>query len=193
MAKVGYARVSTVDQSLDLQRDALTAAGCDRIYEDFGVSGSQTKRCGLSSVMRKLECGDVLVVWKLDRLGRSVGHLVELLQRLQKRQIGFVSLTEQVETQSAAGRMLFHLLAALAEFERSLIRERTIAGIAAARARGQQLGRRRSLTDEQCIAAFNDIGGGEAWAEVAARYQVHQRTLKRSIAKVCGRLPDAIG
>lgn len=192
MARIGYARVSTADQHLDLQRDALRAAGCERIFEDHGVSGSERKRDGLSSVLRSLRKGDVLVVWRLDRLGRSVGHLVQIIGRLQKRQIGFHSVTENIETESAGGRMVFHVLAAMAEFERSIIRERTVAGIAAARARGQQHGRKRSLTDEQCVEAYKDIDGGEPWDRVASRFQVHPRTLKRCLTKVCGGLPGGI-
>ena len=161
MARIGYARVSTTDQHLGLQRDALQAAGCEQIFEDHGISGGESKRSGLSGVLRVLRKGDVLVVWRLDRLGRSVGHLVQIIGRLQKRQIGFHSVTENIETESAGGRMVFHVLAAMAEFERSIIRERTVTGIAAARARGQQHGRKRSLTDEQCLAAFEDIGSGE--------------------------------
>lgn len=190
MARIGYARVSTTDQHLGLQKDALQAAGCERIFEDHGVSGSVSKRCGLSGVLRTLRKGDVLVVWRLDRLGRSVGHLVQIITRLQKRQIGFRSVTENIDTESAGGRMVFHVLAAMAEFERSIIRERTVAGIAAARARGQQHGRKRSLTDEQCFAAFKDIGGGEPWEQVASRLSVHPRTLKRAIASVCGGVPS---
>ncbi|AVA21967.1 recombinase family protein [Rhizobium sp. NXC24] len=192
MARIGYARVSTTDQHLGLQKDALLAAGCERIFEDHGVSGSESKRCGLTGVLRALRKGDVLVVWRLDRLGRSVGHLVQIITRLQKRQIGFRSVTENIDTESAGGRMVFHVLAAMAEFERSIIRERTVAGIAAARARGQRHGRKRSLTDEQCIAASKDIGGGEPWEQVASRLRVHPRTLKRAIAKVYGGVPDGI-
>ena len=189
MARIGYARVSTTDQNLDLQRNALQAAGCIRVFEDHGVSGATTKRCGLTAVLRGLKKGDVLVVWRLDRLGRSVRHLVELVARLQRRHVGFHSLTENIDTESAGGRMVFHVIAAMAEFERSIIRERTVAGIAAARARGQSHGRKRSLTDEQCRAAFAAISGGEAWTEVAAGHHVHPRTLKRCLAAVCGRLP----
>ena len=193
MARIGYARVSTTDQHLGLQRDALQAAGCERIFEDHGISGGKSKRGGLSGVLRALRKGDVLVVWRLDRLGRSVGHLVQIIGRLQKRQIGFRSVTENIETESAGGRMVFHVLAAMAEFERSIIRERTVAGIAAARARGQQHGRKRSLTDEQCLAAFEDIGSGEPWDRVASRLHVHPRTLKRAITTVCGGLPRHTG
>lgn len=192
MARIGYARVSTTDQHLDLQKDALRAAGCERIFEDHGISGSESKRCGLSAILRTLRRGDILVVWRLDRLGRSVGHLVQLITRLQKRQIGFHSVTENIDTESAGGRMVFHVLAAMAEFERSIIRERTVAGIAAARARGQQHGRRRSLTDEQCLEAYHEIDGGEPWEDVASRLHVHPRTLKRCITRVCGDLPGGI-
>lgn len=193
MAKIGYARVSTADQNLDLQKNALRAAGCARIYEDHGVSGEKAKRGGLSAVLRSLKPGDVLVVWRLDRLGRSVGHLVQLITRLQKRQVGFHSLTEAIDTGSAGGRMIFHVLAAMAEFERSIIRERTIAGMAAAKARGLSVGRRLSLSDAQCHAAFAAIDGGNTWASVAESYRVHPRTLQRCLSKVCGRLPGEAG
>lgn len=192
MARIGYARVSTTDQHLGLQKDALRLAGCARIFEDHGVSGGESKRGGLSGVLRTLRKGDVLVVWRLDRLGRSVGHLVQIITKLQKRGIGFRSLTESIDTESAGGRMVFHVLAAMAEFERSIIRERTVAGIAAARLRGQRHGRKRALTDEQCLAAYEDIGGGEPWDRVASRLHVHPRTLKRAITTVCGRLPSVM-
>jgi DNA invertase Pin-like site-specific DNA recombinase len=184
MARIGYARVSTSDQNLDLQRNALRAAGCVRVFEDHGVSGAATRRDGLSAVLRCLKKGDVLVVWRLDRLGRSVRHLVDLVARLKRRQVGFCSITESIDTESAGGRMVFHVLAAMAEFERSIIRERTVAGIAAARARGQAHGRRRSMTDDQCRAAMAALSGGEGWTDVADRYHVHPRTLKRRLAQV---------
>lgn len=183
MARIGYARVSTSDQSLDLQMNALRAAGCERIFEDHGISGAREKRRGLNAVLRRLKRGDTLVVWRLDRLGRSIRHLIDVIGRLQARGVEFRSITENIDTNSAGGRMIFHVIAAMAEFERSLISERTIAGMAAARQRGQNLGRRRSLTAVQCKEALQAVNqNGENLADVARRYDVHPRTLKRLIA-----------
>lgn len=183
MARIGYARVSTSDQSLDLQMNALRAAGCERIFEDQGISGATEKRRGLNAVLRRLKRGDTLVVWRLDRLGRSIRHLIDVIGRLQARGVEFRSITENIDTSSAGGRMIFHVIAAMAEFERSLISERTIAGMAAARQRGQSLGRRRSLTAIQCTEAFQALNqNGENLTDVAKRYDVHPRTLKRLIA-----------
>lgn len=138
--KIGYARVSTVDQSLALQRDALQAAGCERIYEDK-ESGAKADRPGLAQAMHVARAGDVLVVWRLDRLGRSLPDLVRQVGELEKAGVGFESLTEAIESSTAAGRLVFHVFAALAEFERNLVRERTMAGLTAARARGRKGGR----------------------------------------------------
>lgn len=180
---IGYARVSTNDQNLDLQVDALRSAGCGRVFEDHGVSGAVEKRRGLNAVLRTLRKGDTLVVWRLDRLGRSIRHLIDVITKLQARGIEFRSVTENIDTSSAGGRMIFHVIAAMAEFERSMISERTVAGMAAARQRGQSLGRRRSMTEEQCVEAVTALGqGGESLADVARRYKVHPRTLKRLIS-----------
>ena len=137
---VGYARVSTQDQTLALQRDALTGAGCERLFTDT-ASGAQTGRPGLAEALDFLRPGDVLVVWRLDRLGRSLKHLIEVTTGLAARGIGFKSLTEQIDTTTPSGKLVFHVFGALAEFERELIRERTQAGLAAARARGRKGGR----------------------------------------------------
>ena len=139
--KIGYARVSTPEQCLDLQLNALRAAGCDRIFEDFGVTGAKTARPGLDQTLAALKPGDCLVVWKLDRLGRSPRHLTETLQSLADRDIGFRSLQDAIDTTTAGGRLYFHIMAALAEFERDLISERTKAGMAAAKQRGVHVGR----------------------------------------------------
>ena len=179
---IGYARVSTNDQNLDLQVDALRLAGCGRVFEDHGVSGAVEKRRGLNAVLRTLRKGDTLVVWRLDRLGRSIRHLIDVISKLQARGIEFRSVTENIDTSSAGGRMIFHVIAAMAEFERSMISERTVAGMAAARQRGQSLGRRRSMTDEQCVEAARALTLGESIADVAQRYKVHPRTLKRLIS-----------
>ena len=140
---IGYARVSTEDQNLALQLDALRAAGCELIFRDEGVSGSATDRVELNKALGALAAGDVLVVWKLDRLGRSLAHLMQIVTRLEADAIGFRSLSEVIDTTTASGRLLFHVVGAIAEFERNLISERTSAGMAAAKARGQHLGRER--------------------------------------------------
>ena len=133
--KIGYARVSTRDQKLDLQVDALKRAGCERIFKDV-ASGSRTARPALDELLGQLRAGDVLVIWKLDRMGRSLRHLVDLVGDLVARDIGLLSLNDPIDTTSAQGRLVFNLFASLAEFERELIRERTQAGLTAARARG---------------------------------------------------------
>jgi len=145
---IGYARVSTLDQTLALQQDALTAAGCEDIYTDT-VSGSVTERPGLTNALSHLRSGDTLVVWRLDRLGRSLSHLIETVRQLQERGIGFRSLREQIDTTTSGGKLIFHVFGALAEFERDLIRERTHAGLQAARARGRLFGRPKVLTVHQ--------------------------------------------
>ncbi len=141
---IGYARVSTDDQNLDLQRDALRAAGCAKIYEDR-ISGATATRPGLTLALEVARAGDALVVWRLDRLGRSLHDLILLARRLEEQEIGLVSLTEKIDTGSPGGRLVFHMFAALAEFERNLVRERTQAGLAAARARGRFGGRPKAL------------------------------------------------
>jgi len=142
--RIGYARVSTLEQNLDLQRDALAAAGCERVIEDK-ASGAGASRPGLERLADILRPGDVLVVWRLDRLGRSLKHLIDYVSDLSSRGIGFVSLTESIDAASPAGKLVFHVFGALAEFERNIIRERTMAGLAAARARGRLGGRPKAL------------------------------------------------
>ena len=142
--KIGYARVSTSDQNLDLQKDALEKAGCKKIFVDE-VSGTVAKREGLEKAKEILREGDVLVVWRLDRLGRSIRDLIDWVTQLEEAGIGFKSLQESIDTTTSSGKLVFHIFAALAEFERNLIRERTNAGLAAARARGRLGGRRKSL------------------------------------------------
>jgi len=145
---IGYARVSTLDQTLALQQDALTAAGCEQLYTDT-ASGSLIERPGLTEALSHLRPGDTLVVWRLDRLGRSLPHLIETVAQLQQRGVGFRSLQEQIDTTTSGGKLVFHVFGALAEFERDLIRERTHAGLAAARARGRLFGRPKVLTPQQ--------------------------------------------
>ena len=142
---VGYARVSTAEQSLALQRDALAAAGCERVYTDV-ASGADADRDGLAEAFDFVRGGDTLVVWRLDRLGRSLKQLIERITALEARGVGFRSLTEAMDTTTSGGRLIFHVFGALAEFERAVIRERTLAGLAAARARGRLGGRPPALT-----------------------------------------------
>lgn len=146
--KIGYARISTVDQNLDLQIDALEKAGCERIFTDT-ASGLLDSRKGLADALEFCRADDLLVVWKLDRLGRSLKHLIETVNRLQAKGIGFISLRESVDTTTSGGKLVFHVFGALAEFERELIRERTKAGLAAARSRGRLGGRPKKLSDKQ--------------------------------------------
>jgi DNA invertase Pin-like site-specific DNA recombinase len=146
--KIGYARVSTADQHLRMQEDALKSVGCDDIYHDI-ASGTKTARTGLDDALSHLRAGDTLVVWKLDRLGRSLKHLIETIQKLNDKGIGFQSLQESIDTTTTGGKLVFHFFSALAEFERDLIRDRTKAGLAAARARGRQGGRPPMLSNDQ--------------------------------------------
>src|SRR5512143_3105622 len=141
---IGYARVSTLEQTLALQQDALTQAGCERIFTDT-ASGSLTARPGLTEALAFARPGDTLIVWRLDRLGRSLRHLIDTIALLQERGLGFSSLQEQIDTTTSGGKLVFHVFGALAEFERDLIRERTQAGLLAARARGRLGGRPRAL------------------------------------------------
>lgn len=166
--RVGYARISTVEQNLDLQIDALQAAGCDRIYRDEGLSGAKTRRPGLDKALNVLKQDDVLVVWRLDRLGRSMRHLIELTSVLESKGVGFQSLSDAIDTSTAGGRLYFHLIGAFAEFERNLISERTKAGMAAAKARGVKMGRPKKLSSEhkQAMAAFDS----DALDTAAAQY-----------------------
>jgi len=137
---IGYARVSTPEQSLDLQIDALTAAGCDKVFSDI-ASGAKSERVGFERALDVCRAGDTLVVWKLDRMGRSLSHLIATITALEDNGIAFRSLTEQIDTATAGGKLIFHVFGALAEFERALIRERVQSGLKAARARGRKGGR----------------------------------------------------
>lgn len=151
--KIGYVRVSDDDQTEDLQTDALRDIGCDIIYGDHGVSGTITERKGLTELLTSLNRGDTLVVWKLDRLGRSTIHLLQLLDDLRQRGIDFIAITQGIDTTTAVGRMLYGQLAVFAEFEREQISERTKAGMEAARRRGKHIGRPRKLNKEQIALA----------------------------------------
>jgi len=146
--KVGYARVSTADQYLRMQEDALRNAGCEEIYTDI-ASGAKSQRPGLDKALNYLREGDTLVVWRLDRLGRSIQHLIQSITALQERKIYFKCLQEAIDTTTSGGKLIFHIFSALAEFERDLIRERTEAGLKAARARGRMGGRPPLLDNRQ--------------------------------------------
>lgn len=145
---IGYERVSTDDQKLALQHDALQAAGCEKIFSDK-MSGAKADRPGLKEALGFARTGDTLVVWRLDRLGRSLKDLMALIEGLEQRHIGFRSLQESIDTTSSGGKLIFHMFGALAEFERNLMRERTQAGLQAARARGRNGGRQQKLTPQQ--------------------------------------------
>jgi DNA invertase Pin-like site-specific DNA recombinase len=169
--RVGYARVSTEDQTLDLQRDALKRAKCRDIYEEH-ASGKNTARPQLEACLKALRDGDTLIAWRLDRLGRSLGDLIRLTHELKARGVGFASLTEQIDTRSPSGQLVFHVFGALAEFERNLIRERTMAGLKAARARGRKGGRPRKLSPKDLKTV----------STVAEKFQVARSTLYRNVA-----------
>ena len=182
--RIGYARVSTDDQHLDLQLDALVKSECETIYEEK-ASGKKTDRPELVNCLKALRSGDTLVVWRLDRLGRSLPDLVKIVSELEAQGIAFESLTEKIETGSATGKLVFHVFAALAEFERNLIRERTQAGLKAARARGRVGGRKPKLSEQQkkevrALLRDPDI----KVTDVAKRYGVSRTTLYASVGTV---------
>lgn len=180
--RIGYARVSTEEQNLDLQRAALRGAGCDVIEEDQGFSGADVARPGLAAALGRMAAGDVLVVWRLDRLGRSLVHLIQILDRVGQAGGGFVSLSESVDTTTAGGRLVFHMMGAMAEFERALIRERTAAGMRAAKLRGKAVGRPRKLNSHQLAHARKLLNTGEETrAGAAALLGVDVATLRRAL------------
>lgn len=179
--KIGYARVSTDDQTLDLQRDALKRAKCRDIYEEH-ASGKNTARPQLEACLKSLREGDTLIVWRLDRLGRSLGDLIHLTHEFKTRGIGFSSLTEQIDTRSPAGQLVFHVFGALAEFERNLIRERTLAGLKAARARGRKGGRPRKLSSKDLKTVRALLRSGDVpVSTIAEQFRVARSTLYRNI------------
>lgn len=181
MAVLGYCRVSTVDQNLNAQKDSLEKAGCEFIYEDK-VSGTRTKRPGLDACLKNLRPGDTLVVYRLDRLGRSITHLIEVVSGLAKRGVKFRSLSESIDTASAAGELMLHLFAAFAHFERALIVERTKEGLRAARKRGQHLGRPFRLSRQQVEHARSLMDAGKTAYEVGDLLGVSRSTVYRSIS-----------
>jgi DNA invertase Pin-like site-specific DNA recombinase len=177
---IGYARISTHDQTLALQQDALQKAGCDRIFTDT-ASGAKAVRIGLEEALNYVRKGDSLVVWRLDRLGRSLPHLITTLTDLEERGIGFKSLTENIDTTTSGGKLIFHIFGALAEFERNLIRERTTAGLAAAHARGRRGGRPNALTDKQISIAQELYEKRHPIAEICRTFRISRTTLYRHI------------
>lgn len=178
---IGYARVSTEDQNPDLQLKALKAAGCKKVFIEK-ASGAQRERPELSAALGYVRTGDAIVVWKLDRLARSLRQLIETVEDLEQRKIGFRSLTEAIDTTTSGGRLVFHIFAALAEFERSIIRERTVAGLAAAQERGARPGRKPSLDADDVAAAKALLKKGHLTVnEVARRLNIAPSTLYRYI------------
>src|SRR4051794_40548040 len=178
---IGYARVSTADQNLDLQLNALRAAGAEQIITDQ-ASGSRVNRPGLKELYKVLRPGDTLVVWKLDRLSRSLRDLIDIIKQLHGRDIGFQSLTEKIDTTSAGGKLIFHVIGALAEFERSMIVERTNAGLEAARKRGVKLGPPQKISPEQWEVIRELISQDRPVAQIARLFNVHRMTIYRRLS-----------
>ena len=186
MALIGYARISTTEQKLEPQVDALKAAGCETVFEDV-ISGAKAERPGLNNALAFLRKGDTLVVWKLDRLGRSMKHLVETVTNLGDRGVGFRSLTEGVDTTTTGGTLVFHLFGALAQFERDLIVERTQAGLKAAATRGRKGGRKPVVTLKKLEQAKAHISDGLTVREAAARLKISKTSLYNALR---GQKPD---
>ncbi len=179
---IGYARVSTQDQTLNLQKDALEKLGCSNIFTDT-ASGTKEDRKGLEEVLKYVREGDTLVVWRLDRLGRSLKHLIETITELNNRKIGFKSITENVDTTTSGGKLIFHIFGALAEFERDIIRERTNAGLQAARARGRLGGRPKALNNPKRVAMAQSLYNDKKNTidEICKTLQISRATLYRYI------------
>src|SRR5438552_3531972 len=182
--QIGYARISTGEQTLDLQRDALERAGCEKLFTDT-ASGAKTERPGLAKALEQLREGDTLVVWRLDRLGRSLRHLIDTLLELDQRGVGFKSLTESIDTTTPGGKLIFHVFGALAEFERDLIRERTNAGLAAARARGRTGGRPKAFGNPKKLAMAKTLYADKQRSipEICHTLGVSRSTLYRYLAE----------
>ncbi len=183
--QIGYARVSTEDQNLALQLDALRNAGCDRIFCDEGLSGALVSRPALDRALKALSPGDILVTWKLDRLGRSLGHLIAIIEAFASRDIGFRSLSENIDTTTPSGVLLFHVVGAIAQFERALISERTRAGMASARARGIHVGRKPRLAIDTVREAKLVLdAGATSLSELAGTLGVAPVTLIRALQRL---------
>jgi len=178
---IGYARVSTSDQTVNLQNDALEKIGCSKIFTDV-ISGAKAERKGLEEALDYVREGDTLVVWRLDRLGRSLKHLIETITKLNNRKIGFKSITENIDTTTSGGKLIFHIFGALAEFERDIIRERTNAGLQAARARGRKGGRPKSLTGKRVQMAQELYSNKQnAIADICKTLGISRATLYRYV------------
>jgi DNA invertase Pin-like site-specific DNA recombinase len=177
---IAYSRVSTSDQNLDLQNDALQKAGCDRIFSDV-ASGAKSDRSGLAEAMAFARKGDTLVVWKLDRLGRSLPHLIATVKELEEKGIGFRSLREAIDTTTPAGKLFFHMIGALAEFERDIIRERTTAGLVSARARGRLGGRPAVLDSRKKEMASSLYEGKTNVRDICETLGISKATLYRHL------------
>lgn len=178
--RIGYARVSTQDQKLRMQLDALKGAQCDQIFRDHGVSGGKASRSGLDNALKTLKSGDALVVLKLDRLGRSVHQLSDLLVRFRTEGIHFCSLSEGLDTTTSGGKMIYHVFAAFAEWQRDIIRENTVLGLATARKNGSRLGRPRLLTIDDILEGHRHVTQlGVPIGEIAERLEVCHATLTR--------------
>src|SRR5213082_588083 len=178
---VGYARVSTQDQTLNLQKDALEKIGCSKIFTDT-ASGATVERKGLEEARAYVREGDTLVVWRLDRLGRSLKHLIETITKLNNRKIGFKSITENIDTTTSGGKLIFHIFGALAEFERDIIRERTNAGLEAARTRGKLGGRPKALSPEKIkLARKLYADKSTSVAEICGMLGISRHTLRRYV------------
>src|SRR5919106_2745899 len=179
---IGYARVSTHEQTLNLQQDTLEKAECRKIFTDT-ASGAKAERIGLEEALTYVRKGDTIVVWRLDRLGRSLPHLITTMTDLEKRGIGFKSLTENIDTTTSGGKLIFHIFGALAEFERNLIRERTNAGLTAARARGRQGGRPKALTTEE-VKLLQELYNKKEVSipEICQQLQISRMTLYRYVS-----------
>ncbi|AHF01403.1 recombinase [Thiomicrospira aerophila AL3] len=182
--KIGYARVSTLHQDLSLQLDALNLAGCEIIYQETG-SGSKSDRPELMNLLKAIRPGDELVVWKLDRLSRSLKDLINLINELESKQVGFRSITDHIDTTTPAGKLMFHIFGALAEFERNIIKERTMAGLKAARSRGRLGGRKKKLTRlqvEMAKALLDKPNNKLNVQEIAKQLNVSRATLFRELS-----------
>lgn len=183
MAVYGYARVSTQEQNLDLQRDALRAANCVQVFEDVGVSGGAPARAGFDALLAVLAAGDTVVIWKMDRAFRSLRHALDVLETFEHREIELRSLTDHFDTSTAMGKCMYQVRNAFAELERSLISERTKAGMAAARSRGKHVGRPRALTDWQVKCASDALREHPETTRkaVAASLGISAQTLSRAL------------
>jgi DNA invertase Pin-like site-specific DNA recombinase len=177
---IGYARVSTYEQTLALQQDALQQAECDKIFTDT-ASGAKTERKGVAEALNYVRRGDTLVVWRLDRLGRSLTHLITTMTNLEERGIGFKSLTENIDTTTSGGKFIFHIFGALAEFERNLIKERTQAGLVAARARAKKGGRSKLITVQKRSIAQELYDTGHTVADIGKTLKISRSSFYRGI------------